>query len=282
MPMLGSHAWELHGVRRPGSTWVPDDESPFTWHEGDLRDPARARALVAEVRPTHILHLAWNAEHGVYWSAPDNRDWAEGTIALARAFAEQGGRRFVGAGTCAEYDWTAPTDPCREGDTPCVPATPYGQAKLAAGAAVIEVLRQHGGSAAWGRLFFLYGPGEDRRRLVPSVVNALRTGQRAQVTAGTQVRDFLHVHDAARAFVALLTAPLEGPVNIGSGAPVSVRTLVETIALCMGRSDAVDFGAIPMPADEPAALVADVTRLLSIGWQPQVSLARGILGAIRD
>lgn len=279
LPMLGLNAWDLHAVRRSDRQPVPYAGEDWTWHLGDLRDPVRARELVAEVRPTHILHLAWNAEHGAYWTAPDNTAWAEGTIAMARAFAEQGGRRFVGAGSCAEYDWTAATNPCRENTTPCVPATLYGQAKLATGSAVIEALGEHGGSAVWGRLFFLYGPGEDPRRLVPSVVDALRSGGRARVTAGTQVRDFLHVHDAARAFVALLTAPLAGHVNIGSGTPITVRALVETIALYMGRPDAVDFGAIPMPPNEPAALVADVTRLLSIGWQPQVSLVRGVLGA---
>ena len=279
LPMLGTNAWELHAVRRAVAAPVEDDDSPFTWHAGDLRDPERVRAIVAEVQPTHILHLAWNAEHGRFWTAPDNDAWAEGTVALARAFAKQGGRRFVAAGTCAEYDWTGSTHPCREADTPCDPAAPYGKAKLAACSGVMAAAQESGMSAAWGRLFFLYGPGEDARRLVPSVLDALRAGRRAEVTEGTQVRDFLHVHDAARAFVALLTSALEGPVNIGSGRPVTVRTVVETLARVMGRPDDVDFGARPMPAGEPPAIVADITRLQSIGWSPQVTLERGLMAA---
>ena len=74
-----------------------------TWHIADLRDPRAATALIADVTPTHLLHLAWNAEHGVFWTAPDNERWADATIALVDTFVGHGGRRFVGAGTCAEY-----------------------------------------------------------------------------------------------------------------------------------------------------------------------------------
>lgn len=45
---------------------------PVSSHDVDLRRPAEAIALVERTRPTHLLHLAWNAKHGEYWTAPDN------------------------------------------------------------------------------------------------------------------------------------------------------------------------------------------------------------------
>ena len=282
IPLLAAGGWEIHAVRRATVGLPTTPEHRITWHSGDLRQPNEARALIERVRPTHMLHLAWNAEHGAYWTADDNHAWAQGTIALARAFAAHGGRRFVSAGTCAEYDWTNLVAPCREDLTRCRPQTPYGRAKLEAATGVMSTARETGLSVAWGRLFFLYGPGEDARRLIPSVARALRAGERAQVTTGTQVRDFLHVSDAASAFAELLSHTVTGAVNVGSGVPISVRAVVEILARAAGRSDAVDFGAVPMQPGEPPMIVADVQRLESVGWRPRIALEQGLTAIIEQ
>lgn len=265
VPRLADGGWDVIAVRRA---------------DADLRNPSEATALIERARPSHVLHLAWNAQHGQYWTAPDNEQWADATVAMARAFAGAAGIRFVAAGTCAEYDWTAIDGPCREDVTPVVPRTIYGRAKLRACQGVARVLDEARVPWAWGRLFFLYGPGEDERRLVPSVIRALRSGERAKVSAGTQVRDFLHVSDAAGAFAALLDNRLPGPVNIGSGVPSTVRQVVESIAELAGRPGAVDFGAVPMPHGEPPFLVADITRLKTAGWRPAKSLAAGLAESV--
>lgn len=280
LAQLSAVPCDLHAARLSGDSLT--DSANVHWHVCDLRNPREAERLIERVRPTHVLSLAWNAEHGSYWTAPDNEAWADGTIALARATAEYGGGRFVGAGTCAEYDWTALEGPCREDRTPCRPATIYGRAKLRAGEAALAVSGERNLSVAWGRMFFLYGPGEDPRRLVPSVARALRAGERAKVTEGRQVRDFLHVTDAARAFVALLMSDVAGAVNIGSGTGVSLRLIVETLERMAGRRDAIDFGAIPTRQDEPPSIVADVTRLKTTGWRQQVSLEQGLTQAVES
>ena len=279
LAQLSAADWDLHAARHTSSTSAT---TGIHWHSCDLRDPREAERLIDRVRPTDVLSLAWNAEHGSYWTAPDNDAWADGTIALARATAECGGRRFVGAGTCAEYDWTMLDGPCCEDRTPCRPVTIYGRAKLRAAEGIAAVARESGLSTAWGRLFFLYGPGEDSNRLVPAVARALRAGERAKVTEGRQVRDFLHVSDAARAFIALLISDVDGAVNIGSGTGVSLRHVVETLERASGRRDAIDFGAIAMPPDDPPQIVADIERLKTTGWRQQISLGQGLVASVRD
>ncbi len=161
---------------------------------GSTDDRAR---LLAEVRPTHLLHLAWIAEHGRYWEAPENDAWVDASIDLTARFAAMGGKRFVGAGSCAEYDWSdgsLAAGVCEEGLTPCRPSTLYGRSKLR----FCEHLSAHGAlSQAWGRLFFLYGPWEDPRRLVPTIIQSLLEGQAgAGSDQGTTVRDFLDAREA--------------------------------------------------------------------------------------
>ncbi|CAA9375487.1 MAG: UDP-glucose 4-epimerase [uncultured Gemmatimonadetes bacterium] len=276
---LAARGFEVHALSRGGAPAGLEVEG-VAWHRADLLESGVARGVVEAVRPTHLLHLAWDVRPGVFWTAPDNLDWVAASLALARAFAETRGTRIVGAGTCAEYDWAA-GGPCSEFDTPLAPATLYGAAKHALRGLVEAHARQAGVSAAWGRIFFLYGPYEAPARLVSSVARALVAGQPAEVTPGTQRRDFLHAADAGEAFAALLDSGVEGPVNVASGEAVEVREVVQEVARAAGRPDLVRWGARPAPVGEPAVLVADAGRLRAeVGWTPRHSLRSGVADAV--
>jgi nucleoside-diphosphate-sugar epimerase len=261
-------------------THLPHDPCPgVTYHVLDLlRERQRARGLVQELGASHCLHLAWYAEPRHFWTSRENFRWASATLDLADAFAQGGGRRFVAAGTCAEYDWREGV--CREEATPLEPGTPYGVAKDAVRRLLSSWSQVAGVSVAWGRIFFVYGPGEHPDRLVASVVRALLRGDRAQCSAGTQRRDFLHVRDVADAFVTLVASAYEGPLNIASGRATEVRELVTRIAAQIGRDDLLELGAVPS-VGEPDLVVADTRRLReTLKWSPQFDLDAGLRDAI--
>jgi nucleoside-diphosphate-sugar epimerase len=264
---------EVHALSSRGAP-EGDRHQGVEWHRGDLlADPA---AAVADVAPERLLHLAWYAEHGRFWTSVENLRWVEATLALVRAFAAAGGERVVVAGTCAEYDWTVGDGTLAE-DAPLRPATLYGVAKHATRAVLDAAAGELGVRLAWGRVFFLYGPGEDQRRLVGSVAGALVRGERAATGAGTQVRDLLHVSDVGAAFAALAGADVDGPVNIASGEGRPLREVVEAIGRIAGRPDLIDLGALPPRPGDPDRLVADVTRLREeVGFQPRIGLEQGL------
>lgn len=252
---------ELPGVR----TWACD-----------LFDRQRTRDVVAAVRPTHLLHLAWEATPGRFWTSPDNLDWVAASLHLVRAFAEAGGKRVVAAGTCAEYDWTVGDGTFRE-DHPTNPSTLYGAAKDATRRVVQAYCEGTGLSWAWGRVFNPYGPGEPAGKLVGSVINALARGEPARCSAGTQVRDYLHVEDVANAFFRLLISDVLGGVNIGSGIGTSVGEVAKKLGELAGRPDLIRLGELPTRADEPLRVVADVRRLTAeVGWRPRFDIRSGV------
>jgi nucleoside-diphosphate-sugar epimerase len=257
--------------RRP-----PDEACAF--HAVDLMDAGAVRAAISALRASHLLHLAWYAEPGLYWRAPANLDWVAASLGLVRAFREAGGERAVAAGTCAEYAWGPERLP---EDAPCAPATLYGAAKDGTRRVLEAYARETGLSFAWGRLFFLYGPGEKAGRLVSDAVRALTAGQRFATSPGHQRRDFSHVADVAGAFAALVGGTVTGPVNVGSGEAVPVRAILERIGRLTGRPDLIDFGARALPAGEPACIEADVARLRGeAGFHPRYDLDRGLAETI--
>jgi nucleoside-diphosphate-sugar epimerase len=268
VPALRARGFEVHGVGRSSS-------ADANWHAADLLVPEERRALIATIRPSHCLHLAWDAEPGRYWTSARNLDWVAATLDLAQAFAAAGGRRFVGVGTCAEYAWGAAR--FEEATTPCRPATLYGAAKDGTRRILEAFARQNAVGFAWGRLFYLYGPGERHGRLVSDAIRALTTGTAFPTSHGHQRRDFLHVADAAAALAALVAGDVAGPVNIGSGEAIPVRTLLEQLAARIGGAEHLDFGARPLSPTEPAVIEAG-TRILTeeVGFRPRFDLARGL------
>lgn len=263
MQRLGGGSFEVHAVSRH------DQEDAHLganvrWHATDLMDVQTVDALLAAVRPTHLLHLAWDASDADYRSSRKNLDWLVESSMLARTFRANGGMRAVFAGTCAEYDRHASL---------------YAASKAALTDSVSAFARADGWRFAWGRIFWAYGPHGAPHRLVPYVIERLLAGEPAHCSPGAQVRDFVHVGDVASGLLALLESELEGPVDIGTGEGTPVRTVVELIARQIGREELTHFdGAVP-PPEEPGQLVASPLALKSLGWRPR-SLPAGLAETI--
>lgn len=248
----------------------------ITTHGVDLLRQDEAQRLIKDLRPDIIIHTAWYVAHGRFWTAPENTDWLEASTALAAYAAEAGTRRFVGLGTCAEYATEAGEDAYPWPETrPIAPATPYGEAKAALARRLKEMAEARARfSFAWARLFHLFGPGENPARLVPSIMLALREGREAQCSSGRPVRDFISTQNAAAAITALATSQVTGPVNIGSGAPISIAAMARLIAHISGRPYLLRLGALPDRPNEAPYMVAHTGRLRrDVGFTAPVSLA---------
>jgi nucleoside-diphosphate-sugar epimerase len=287
---IGRHCWapllergfEVCAVssRDMSSGDKADVDDPVRWFRADLLDRSRIEPLLAEVRPTHLLHLAWMVVPGQSYDSLDNLRWVQSSLDLTEAFARQGGRRVVVAGTCYEYDQRYGL--CHEDRTPRAPDTRYGVAKNALQELLSAFAPSWDVSFAWPRLFFLYGPHEHPRRLVSSVICSLLSGEPANCSHGRQLRDYLHAADAADALAAILDSDLAGPVNVGSGVPVSLRSIVEEVGRQLDRTDLLRLGAIPARPGETPLVAADTTRLAeSLGWRPRINLSDGIERTIR-
>ena len=248
----------------------------ITAHGVDLLRGNDAQLLIRDIRPDIIIHTAWYVAHGRFWTAPENTDWLEASTALAAYAAEAGTRRFVGIGTCAEYATEAGDDAYPWPETrPIAPATPYGEAKAALGRRLGGIAEARARfSFTCARLFHLFGEGENPARLVPSIMIALRAGREAQCSSGRPVRDFISTQNAAAAIVALAASHVTGPVNIASGAPISIAAMARLIAQIAGRPYLLRLGALPDRPNEPAYMVAHTGRLRrEVGFTAPTSLA---------
>lgn len=242
--------------------------------EADLLSISDYKPLLEQAKPTHLLHLAWYAEHGKYWASPLNLRWLEATTRLVEAFGTLGGQHVVMAGTCAEYDWTKGY--CQEDGTPLNPATLYGTAKDSTRRLAMALCQVHQIPCAWGRIFLPYGNGETTNRLIPSLIEVLR-GRRPPFGVNAHAyRDFLHVSDVAEGFVSLLLTNANGAYNVSSGEPTRLAEIVTTLATLLDADPEPVLAMATQRPDEPNLLVGENLKLKALGWRPILSVAKGL------
>ena len=228
-------------------------------HSCNLFNAKQLDDIIHDISPSHLLHFAWYVENGKFWTAKENIDWVVASLNLIKSFQQAGGKRIVMAGTCAEYDWNYGY--CIEDVTPIVPSTLYGISKASLNAISQSFSEQYGMSTAWGRIFHIYGPGENMARFIPSIINQMLKQESVQCSHGEQIRDFMHVNDVAQAFVKLLDSNTEGAINIASGVPIRLKDIVQKTSEAIGFQGEIYHGSVPPSRNEPHMLVADVRNL---------------------
>lgn len=247
-------------VRDPGRIRVSPTDRPMleVIQTPDLFAESTTRLEELLTGADVLIHAAWYAEPGKYLTSPLNIGCLTGTLNLASAFVKSGGKRFVGLGTCAEYD---PSAGLLTTETPLAPSNVYAACKASAYLVLRSLLEATNTSFAWCRLFYLYGEGEDPRRLVPYIRKQIENGREALLTSGNQVRDFLDVRDAALAIVDVAISREIGAVNVCSGQPVTIRQFAEGLADEYGRRDLLRFGARPENAFDPPYVVGVCSKV---------------------
>lgn len=279
LPLLLKHDYEIHAVSSKNKE-NKNNTLNLNWHKADLLDLNEVRYLMSHVQPTHLLHLAWYCKPGTLASSvDDNLLWVQSSLEILRLFNKFEGTRVVMTGSCNEYDWNYGY--CSEFITPKLPNTVYGTCKHALQTLFDRYSNEVDLSGAWARLFFIYGPHEEPSRLVASVILSLLRGEPALCSHGKQIRDYLYVKDVADAIIALLESDVTGPVNIGSGQPISLKDIIYKIAEKLNAENLVQLGALPAAMNDTSLITADVNRLFEeVGWQPNYDLNQGLDEAI--
>ena len=281
---LGQHV--LARLRERGCEIVllgrsrPSNAEDLPWLAVDLLSDCDLFSVVRQARASHLLHLAWYTEHGKYWNSPINLYWVKASIQLLRAFTEQGGRHVLMAGTCAEYDWQG-SGVLDEENTLLRPVSLYGIAKdvtrrLAEGWCSTQY-KENRPTLAWAHVFFPFGPGEARQRMLPSLIEALRGRSAPFGVNAAAWRGMLPVYDAAEALVHLLGKGCDGRYNICSGQPVQIGEVVRILARLCDVDPSPILSLATARYGEPIQLVGNNERLISTGWRQRNTLEQGLL-----
>ena len=267
------HGHQLAGLVNPAKTppvALPASDT-MIWLPGRLADLPYSG--IEGFQPEVCVHCAWISTPGEYLESPANEQhlcWSE---SLARILPGLGVRHFVGVGTCLEYE--PGKDLLHEDTSPTNHATAYARCKNAFRKSLFAEARGTDFSACWGRVFYPYGPGEHRARLCSSLIQQFRRGETLVLRTPQSTKDYIYIDDLAAAMLVTVEKKIQGTINWGTGVGISVRKVADTVAALLGRPELVEE-AVPPFTDPFGYVVADASRLRSLGWRPEFDLRRGL------
>lgn len=242
----------------------------ITFVKANLFNKEAVNDITAAFKPEYLLHYAWLST-GMF-NDNMNYDFLTASIDLLKAFAKNGGRRAVMAGTYAEYGYHNETL-CE--NMPAEPINVYSACKDFVRQIAESYCRNNNVSFGWGRIFSAFGKETDPRRLTSDVINHLKAGKQVVIRSGSLVRDYIYAKDIAAAFTAFLGSSVEGIVNICTGKETTIHDYVMMIAKTMGKEDLVVFEEQASPQQKRA--VGDSTRLnKEIGFVPRYSIEQAV------
>ena len=223
-----------------------------------------------------FYHLAWegtsgDARNDVFLQSRNVRN----TLDAVKAAKRFGCRKFIGAGSQAEY---GPTDVVLRPDTPVNPRTGYGIGKLSAGLMSGLLCSQLEMTRIWVRIASLYGPHDNPGSLVMSAIDKLKKREYFGATKCEQIWDYLYSEDAANAFFLLGNAKTTDKTYVlGNGTARRLRDYVEDIRNVVDPDGKIEFGALQYPPFQPMRLETDISEIVrDTGWRPKLEFSDGI------
>jgi dTDP-6-deoxy-L-talose 4-dehydrogenase (NAD+) len=256
---------EVMAIARPGATALPP-VSNGRWINIDLAAPTED-SFVAMGSPDVLLHLAWNGLPN-YHSLHHFESELPRQYLFLRQLIAAGLPSLVVAGTCLEYGMQS--GPLTE-DTQTLPANPYAFAKDVLRRQLEFLQQSMPFTLTWTRLFYVYGSGQNANSLWPQLCEAVHAGKpEFNMSGGAQLRDYLPIEIVARCLAQLaMQRRNHGVINVCSGQPTSVRTLVEGWIRSHQWNIQLNLGYYPYPDYEPMAFWGDCSKLeaiLNLQW----------------
>lgn len=250
----------------------------LTLVEGDIRDQALIDGLFVEHGITHVAHLA--AMAGVRLSVHETRLYMDvnlnGTINLLEASKEQKIQQFVFASTSSVYGKTE-IIPFVETDTADRPLAAYPASKRAAELLAHTYHNLVQMNITILRFFNVYGPAGRPDMMPWKLMEATQSGEVIKLFNGGDIhRDWTYIDDTVKGVIAALDKPLGYEViNMGCGAPISLKDFVDIIEEYSGKS--INTVDVPTPLSDPPITYCDNTKARELlGFAPSIPVKEGL------
>ncbi len=267
---LLAEGWQVLSVSRNATLAISQHHEHVAL---DLHDPAAVDGLLKTRRPSHLIHLAWEATPGKFWHSTENFRWVSSSAFLLDAFVRHGGEKAVLAGSCAEYKWeNSPLDECT---SPLNATTYYSASKLAFMALAGVIAKDI--SLVWARIFFPYGPDEDESKLISYIFREISAGRLPAIQTPDREVDMIHVSDVAAALESLAASEAVGTVNICSGKAHLPHEIALECARLLDKDTLIPaLDERVRQAKATSTLQGENSRLIGIWDKKPMSLSDGL------
>ena len=225
--------------------------------------------------PQVIIHTAWVTALGIYADDSSNYQYAQFTSDLAKYVSQTNLEHLIILGTCAEYGPQSGTSSA--GITELNPISLYAKQKVLAMNSAKKSLEGSSVRLTWARVFQPYGPNQDRKRLLPYLIDALKTGEQVNLNDTSSVLDWITTRDIASAISWIINHDTPVEVDLGTSIGYTNVELLRHLEDLLGDSNQWARIAAQPPKGNGVTLVGKDSPLFISGWLPSDSLNDGLV-----
>jgi len=225
-------------------------------------------------KPQVIIQTAWVTTHGLYNVDPSNYNYSQFTSELARYIVHTDVEHLIILGSCAEYGPQSTASAA--GITKLNPNNLYAEQKVFAFNSVKESLLGSNVRLSWARIFQPYGPNQDKKRLLPYLIDSLKVGNQIHLNDTSSILDWITTRDIASAISWIINNDTPIEVDIGTSLGFTNVELLKHLERLLGNSDQWARLAQQTSAGNQVSVVGKDSPLYKSGWIPKDSLVTGL------
>jgi len=224
--------------------------------------------------PQVIIHTAWVTTYGLYVNDQVNYKFAQFTANLARRIASSSVKHLVVLGSGSEYG--TQSEPCSAGITKLNPENLYAKQKVLAFNSVKEILSNSNVRFTWARIFHPFGPGQDKKRLLPYMIHTLKNGEQIRLDDTSSVLDWVTTRDIASAISWILHNDTPTEVDIGTTIGFTNVEILKRLESFLGETFQWTRFVEKSINKNHVSIIGKDSPLFKSGWRPSDNLDSGM------
>jgi len=240
-------------------------------------DISNKKELKKKIKPSYdyVVNLAGYVDHS--HKKKTMKSHYNGCKNLSSIFLSSKIKKFIQVGSSVEYGKTkSPQFENKKNKQKTFSV--YGNAKILSTKYLLNLKKKLNFPAIIIRLYLVYGPNQDKNRVIPITISNAIKNKKFNCSDGLQFRDFIYVEDVINAIIKILKVrKLSGEIiNIGSGNPIMIKSIIKNICNLVGSGEPL-FGKISLRKDEIMELYPNISKATKLlRWKPKIKLISGL------
>lgn len=247
-------------------------------HKVDLLDKNKLHKVIRKINPSIIIHLATYSSYRDQEAASQMIETnITGTLNLLTASKDINYDIFINTGSSSEYG--IKNEPMSEKDY-LEPISFYAATKASATYLCQVFAREYKKPIVTLRPFSVYGPYEESKRFIPTIIRAVIKNEPIKLTSGAQRRDFIYIEDVVDIYIKTLSfgKKLSGQIlNMGTGIEYTNSEVVQALFKVVNQKAKIENGSFPRRLWDTSHWIADISKIKKyLNWKPKFTLEEGL------
>jgi len=247
--------------------------------EGDILKPDNWKEVLRNSYQV-VINTAWITNHIQYQTDEINKDYARSAISLAKEAAKARVEHFIGFGSCAEYGLRL--SPCVAGKTLLKPGNLYAEQKVETFEKTMQLLLSTKTRFSWLRIFQPYGLLQDPKRLVPYLINGLKSESSIEIEDSRSLLDWVTTRDLASAVSWVLNNSVPVEIDIATSVGHTNLDVLNYLEALLGKAKEIRLLNQSLEGSTQCLVAGRGSPIFTSGWRPGDTLETGLEWVVRN